>query len=190
MDITQLLGGDLGKQVIAGISQKTQTTEQETSSVIQTATPVLLGMLKKNAETKTGASNLLGALNEHDGSILNNLGNFFGQENTSDGQGILDHILGGKKKTVEQSISTQTGIDASKVTHILALLAPIIMGKLGSQAQSSSGGIGDLLGNLMSGMDSSSAGGNILSSVLGQATGKGSSKKGGLGSSLGGFFKS
>lgn len=37
MDITQLLSGGLGQQVINGIGNQTGTSEQETSSVINAA---------------------------------------------------------------------------------------------------------------------------------------------------------
>lgn len=194
MDISQLLGSDLGQQVISGITKNSQATEQETSSVISAATPVLLGMLKKNSQTEAGASSLLGALSKHDGSALNNISGLLNSGSTADGEGILGHILGGQKNQVQSAISKKTGVDASKVGNILAMLAPIIMAKLGSQANSNNvstgGGIGDILGGLLGGADSSSVGGSILSSVLGGALGGGSSsqKEGGLGGVLGGLF--
>ncbi len=190
MDITSLLGSDLGKQALHGITQKTEATEEETSSVLSAATPVLLGMLKKNSETPEGASGLLGALNKHDGSVLNNLGGFLNANDTSDGQAILGHILGGQKGQVENAISAKTGVSTSKVTHILALLAPIILGKLGSQANSNSvssgDGLSNILGGLLGGADSSSIGGGILSSILGGSGQQGGA--GGIGSVLGGLF--
>lgn len=187
MDLTSLLGNNLGKEVIRGITQRTEATEEETSSVISTATPILLGMLKKNSETEKGASGLLAALNKHDGSILSNLGGSLNSSDTSDGQAILSHILGGKKGQVENAISAKTGVAPSKVTHILAMLAPIIMGKLGSQTNSnnvsSGGGLGAILGSLLEGADSSSLGGDILSSILG-----GGENSGNIGNVLGGLF--
>lgn len=201
MNITELLNSDLGKQIISGIGSQTGTSQQETSSVVNAAGPVLMGMLQKNASTEEGASGILGALNKHDGSILDDLGSFFGGGgNADDGNGILGHILGGKRSSVENAISKQTGVSSSKVSGILAMLAPIIMGYLGKQTRSSgnmnnTSGLGGLLGGLMGG----SGGGGLLSSILDQdGDGKLSmndavealsgKKSGGLGGLLGGLF--
>lgn len=190
MDISQLLNSDLGKQIIGGIGNQTGTSEKEATSVVSAAAPVLLGMLHKNASSEEGANGIMGALNKHDGSILDNLSGFFGSgDSTSDGNGILKHVLGDNRNSVENAISKKTGVDSSKVSSILAMLAPIIMGYLGKQTKNaggvqSGGGLGDLLGGLLGGSGGSSMGGDILSSILG-----GSSKKsGGLGGLLGKLF--
>ncbi len=206
MDITELLKSNLGSQLISGISGKTGTSENETTSVVNAAAPALLGMLKKNASTEQGAAGILGALGKHDGSILDNLSGFLGSGDTSDGDGILSHILGGKRSTVESAISKQTGVNSSQVSSILTMLAPVIMGYLGKQTKSSgnvtnSSGLGGLLGGLL-GSSGSASGGNILSSILDQdgdgqvglndaiaaVSGKGKSSGGGLLGMLGRLF--
>lgn len=189
MDLTQLLNSNVGKQIISGISDQTQTTEQDTASVINAAAPVLVGMLQKNAATQEGAHGIQGALEDHDGSILNNLAGFFGSGDTSDGNGILGHILGNNRGSVEKELSEKTGVSMADVSKILAMLAPVIMGYLGQQSRQTGqkgGGLTDLLGGLMGGSDASSIGGNILSSILKQAGG--GQGKGGLGDVLGGLF--
>src|SRR5699024_9497218 len=110
MDLTQLLNSNVGKQIVSGISDQTQTTEQDTASVVNAAAPVLMGMLQKNASTPAGAQGIQGALEEHDGSILNNLAGFFGSGDTSDGNGILGHILGSNRGSVEKELSEKTGV--------------------------------------------------------------------------------
>lgn len=188
MDISQLLSGDLGKQVIDGISKQAGTSEQETSSVVNAATPILLGMLKNNASSEEGASGILSALSEHSGGLLDNLGGFLNSGNTSEGEGILGHILGGKKSTVENQLSKQTGVSSGSVSKIMALLAPIVMAQLGKQAGSSNvssgGGLNDLLGGMLGGGGNSGIGGNILGSILGG----GKSSGGGIGDMLGGIL--
>src|SRR5699024_3739069 len=188
MNISDLLSGGLGQQVIDGISQQAGTSKEETSSVVNSATPVLLGMLKNNASSKEGAAGILGALNQHDGSILDNLGGFLNSGNTADGENILSHILGNKKGAVENQLSRTTGVSNAGVSKILALLAPIVMGQLGKQARSGNvsteGGLNDMLGNLIGGGNSSGLAGNILGSVLG-----GNKKSGGgIGDMIGGIL--
>lgn len=193
MDITDLFNGESGQQIINGIGAHTGTSAEETASVVKAAGPILLGMLHKNASTPEGASSLLGALQQHDGSVLDNLSGFLGGGgNLADGNGILGHVLGGNRNVVENHLSQQTGVSSANVSKILAMLAPIILGFLGKQSRSNNvntgGGLGDLLGGLLGGGGSGSAGGNILSSVLGNVLGGGGSKSGGLGGLLGGLF--
>ncbi len=176
MDITQLLNGALGQQVIQGIGKQAGTSAQDTSAVIQAAAPVLMGMLQQNASSSQGATSLLNALNQHDGSILSSLTEFLKTGDTKDGNGILRHILGSNKDKVEQAISKQTNVSTANVAKIIALLAPILMGYLGQQKKSkkvqSSNGLGDLLGSITG--DSGTAsniGASILSSILNQKSG-------------------
>ncbi len=206
-NISELLNSDLGKQIISGIGKQTGTSEKDTASVVSAATPILMGMLQKNASSEQGATGILGALSKHDGSILDNLSGFLSSGDTADGNGILGHILGSKKDTVEKAISQQTGVSSANTSKIIAMLAPIVMGYLGKESKgknvTSGGGLGGLLGGLLGGSSSSSSsvGGNILSSLLDQdgdgklgvndvitaISGK-KKKSGGLGGLLGGLF--
>lgn len=205
MDISQLLSGPMGQQIIGGIGQQAGTSEKDTASVVSAAAPILMGMLQKNASSPSGADSLMNALGKHDGSILNNLSGFLGAGDTSDGLGILGHVLGGNQNTVENAISKETGVSAASVTKIIALLAPIVLGYLGQQSRDKnvqqSGGLGDLIGGLMGGGgQSSNIGTTILSTILSSGGGEGSGipdviaaatgqkKKGGLGGLLGGLF--
>ena len=193
MDITQLLEGTLGNQVLDGISNQVGTSQKDTQAVIGAALPVVMGMLQKNASNEQGAASLLGALGKHDGSILNNLPNYINSGDLSDGVGILKHVLGGKQGNVENAISKNTGVSQANVGKIIAILAPIIMGKLGQQQRANQantgGGIVDILGGLLQngGASQNSVGGSILSSVLGQVLGgnQGSNSNSGAGGALG-----
>lgn len=205
-NISDLLNSDLGKQIISGIGQQTGTSEKDTASVVSAAAPVLMGMLQKNASSEQGAAGILGALSKHDGSILDNLSGFLGSGDTTDGNGILGHILGSKKTSVESAISEKTGVSSANTSKIIAMLAPIVMGYLGKESKGknvqSGGGLGDLLGGLMGGSaNGSSAGGSILTSLLDQdgdgqlgindvitAMSGNKKKSGGIGGLLGGLF--
>lgn len=188
MDISKLLGGGLGNKVITGISQRLNMEESETSSVVNAATPVILGMLKSNASSEGGAGSLLNALNQHNGNILDNISDFFNQQETSEGKDILAHILGDKQTAVENQISRQTGVSKGKINNVMALLAPIIMGQIGKKVNleniSSGQGINELLGNIIEGSD----GGNILGSIMDSVTGNKNKSGKGLGDMLGGIL--
>lgn len=206
--LASLLNSDLGRQIIGGISNQTGTSESNTANVLGMALPVLAGAMKKNVSTPQGAQGLLGAINsKHDGSILDNLGGFFGggvdQNNLNDGAGILGHLLGGKQSTVENAISSKTGLDAGTISQILKMAAPIVLGYLGKETKrnniSDQGGLNSLLGSMLGGQPQenqslitslidSDGDGSVLDDVAGMVIGS-NKKKGGIGGMLGGLFK-
>ncbi len=183
-----LLNGDLGNQLTAGISKQTGASEAETQSVVSTALPALLGALQNNAGNGQGAQGILSALaSKHDGSILDNISGFLGNDDTSEGNGILGHVLGDKRGALEQGISSKTGVSSGTVSKILAMLAPIVMGYLGKQSRSNNvndgNGLNDLLGGLLGGQ----SGNNVLGGLLDQ-NGDGKLGIDDVGGLLGGFF--
>jgi hypothetical protein len=208
--ILDLLSSDLGKTIISGVSQQSGQPSDKTSSVLTMALPVLMGAMKRNANTSEGADGLMGALSgKHDGSILDNLDGLFDggvdQSVIDDGGGILKHVLGGSENNVTNALSQKSGIDTDNVMNILKVAAPLVMGYLGKQSKeqniSDTNGMGNLLGNLVGGGSAASSQQNMIESVLdgnndgsilddlaGMALNTGNSKKGGLGGLLGSFF--
>ncbi|MEO8235582.1 MAG: DUF937 domain-containing protein [Flavobacterium sp.] len=214
--LIDLLNSDLGKQIISGVSEKAGTSEGETSSVLSSVLPSLVGGMMNNASTPEGQSGLLGALlgGKHDGSILDNLSGFLGGDDHSDGANILGHVLGGNQESIQNQVSENTGVSSDKIAMIMKIAAPILMGYLAKQAQGSGlnnsgttangGGLTDILGGLLGGGQAqqqapatSSMGGSILTSILDQdgdgQLGLGdavaaATKKGGLGGLFGSLF--
>ncbi|MEL6810785.1 MAG: DUF937 domain-containing protein [Bacteroidota bacterium] len=209
--ILDLLNSDMGRQIISGVSNETRQPADKTASVVSMALPLLMGAMKRNASTPQGAQGLLGALdNKHDGSLLDNLGGFFGggvdDAQKTDGLGILGHVLGGSQDNVVGALSQRSGMDSGSVMSILSTLAPIVLGYLGKEKRqqnvTSQAGIGDLLGGLMGGgtqqpkqqslieslLDGDNDG-SVLDDVAGMVLGGGGQQKsGGLGGLLGGLF--
>lgn len=187
-NISDLLNGSLGKEVVDGITQNTGASAEQTKAVVSSALPALLGALQNNASSGNGAAGILNAIgSKHDGSILDNLSGFLGNNDTSDGNGILGHLLGNKRGALEQAISGKTGVSSGTVSKILAMLAPIVMGYLGKQSRnnnvSDGGGLSDLLGGMLGGQ----SGGDVLGGLLDQ-NGDGKLGVDDVGGLLGGFF--
>ncbi|MEZ7496764.1 DUF937 domain-containing protein [Leeuwenhoekiella aequorea] len=206
--LLDLLNSDLGKQLISGASAQTGASESKTAEVLSMALPVLLGAMKKNAQTQEGASGLLGALsNKHDGSILDNLGSLLGGGNVdqnvmNDGAGILGHVLGGKQPVVENTLSQKTGLDAGTIGQILKIAAPILLGVIGKQTKQNdvndSSALSSILGSMLGGQPKGNQSlieslidadgdGSVLDDVAGMVLGS-NKNKGGLGGMLGGLF--
>ena len=213
--LMDLLNSDLGKQIISGVSNQVGTNNDQTSSVLASALPALVGAMQNNASTPDGQSGLLDALlgGKHDGSLLDNLSGVFGSDQT-DGANILGHVLGNDQENVKNNLSQNTGVSSDKIAMILKIAAPILMAYLAKKAQSSGldnsgqtsngGGLSDILGGLLGGnaseqqqAPSQTGSGNIFTSMLDQdgdgQIGLGdaisvATKKGGLGGLLGGLF--
>ena len=207
--ILDLLQGPMGQQIINGVSKQANQPADKTSNLLSMALPVLMGAMKKNASTPEGAQGLMGALNNHQGGILNNLGGLFDggvdESVKQDGQGILGHLLGNKQPVVENALSKESGVDTGSVSEILKMAAPLVMGLVGQKKQqagiSDTNGLGSLLGGLLGSNSGGTAGnqsvlmslldadgdGSVIDDVAGMVMG-GNKKKGGLGGMLGGLF--
>lgn len=132
----------LGPDTIQQLSGAIGADPAATSNAVNLAIPTLLGGLSQNAAQPQGAAALDNALNQHDGSILDNLGGLLGGGGSGGGMGggiggaILGHILGAKRGSVEQGVGRASGLDGAQVAQLLALLAPIVMGVLGRMKKS------------------------------------------------------
>jgi hypothetical protein len=206
--ILDLLGSDLGKTIISGVSGQTGQSESKTGSVLTMALPVLMQAMKRNSTSPQGAEGLMKALKgKHDGSILDNLGGLFsGGVDSSvidDGSKILGKVLGNKEQNVTNALSQKSGVDSGTVSQMLKVAAPILMGILGKQSRqqnvSNASGVEGLLGSFLGGNSKQSeqsflesmldadGDGSIIDDVAGMVLG-GKKKKGGLGGLLGGLF--
>ncbi|MFD0993634.1 DUF937 domain-containing protein [Tenacibaculum geojense] len=207
--ILDLLNSPMGQTIVNGIAGSTGQDSNKTGSVLTMALPVLMKAMQRNAATPEGAEGLMGALNKHDGGILDNLGDLFGggvnADVVNDGDKILGHVLGAKKQGVQQVIGQKAGMDAGAVGDILKVAAPILMGVLGKQTRQSNvngaGDLGGLLGGLLGGNSASQdqsflekildadGDGSVIDDVAGMVLNSGSKKSGGLlGGLLGGLF--
>lgn len=163
--LEQLLGQDQGNAALQEISNNVGAEPSLVNSAIQMALPAILGGLAKNAASPEGAESLNSALDQHDGSILDNLGGLggliFGNQQQAtppppqyNAGGILGHILGASQGPVAQQVSEKSGLGMGQVAQILMFLAPLVMGYLGKQKQTQgldANGIGSVLGGLMGG---------------------------------------
>ena len=147
--MTDLLLDQLGDNGLASLSQALGSNPDATKNATMAALPLLFGALAKNASTDDGASALAGALDrDHDGSVLEGLTGAFAGQDRSIGDGILKHVLGGRRQTAEAGIAQASGLDPAQASTMLATLAPLVMGTLGKAKRDrglDAGGVSDLL---------------------------------------------
>lgn len=130
------------------ISKQTGATPEQAKSALNDAIPILMNALARNNKSSDGAQALRNALaRDHDGSLLDNLSGYLSNPEAANGAGILKHVLGGKKQTVESYISKDAGISSASASKILEMAAPVVMGFLGKN--SSVGSNTDVIGNLL-----------------------------------------
>ena len=198
MNLIDLITGNAGNQVASQAQNKFGIEKNQIIALMAVAAPLVISYLrKKSQEDPNEAEALNNALDkDHDGSILDNPAQVEARQ--QEGGSILDHIFGGQKSQVENQLSQNTGISMDKIGPVLAMLAPLIMGYIGKEKQSSGvnsgGGLGDLLGGILGGAQNQAQAepSNPLNDILGGVLGGGSQQSSGnplndiLGSVLGG----
>jgi hypothetical protein len=153
---------DMLEQLLEGqndrISGRIGADPTATRGAVRAAVPALLAALSGEARTDR-AQGLKAALErDHDGAILDQLSDYLGgtaqlSPRTTNGAGILDHVLGDDRDEMARALSAKSGLDFGSMGNLLALLAPILMGMLGKQGRSSGGGGGINLPDLGSILD-------------------------------------
>lgn len=141
-----LQGQNLGK-----LAEQIGGTDGQTKNAIMAALPALLGALNKNSNTPEGAQTLNNALEQHDGSVLNNVEGYLQNPDLKDGAGILNHLFGGNTQNVANAVSQSSGLDTQGSLKMLETLAPLVLGALGQQKKENNldaQGISNLTSNL------------------------------------------
>jgi hypothetical protein len=177
------------------IASKLGADEAEVNSAIQTLVPLLLGGLQQNAQDPDHASNIENAASTHAASGLLDGGVSVDQVDEADGSKAISKIFGGNDTGQVASALAGGGAGSGDlIKKLLPILAPIVLAYIGkqlsggggaaapagTQAQASSGGLGDILCSILGGDNPL---GSILGSVLGGGQGGG-----GLGDILGGLL--
>ncbi len=185
--LESILGSALGGDMLAKIAGQMNTDEAGAKKAVGAALPALLGRMKANADDPAQADALAAAVNnDHDGSVLDGLGDKLGGLFGGEGNGskIVGKVFGGDTDAVQEQVAAEAGIDKGQAAGLLGALAPMVMGALGKSGQETGGvqasGLSGMLGGLMGG-----GGGGGLAGMLGGLMGGGGAA-GGLGSMLSG----
>jgi hypothetical protein len=151
MSLLDMLQQRLGGDAVNQISKQLGTDPATTQTAIAAALPMLVGALARNAQDPGKAGALANALGRHDGSVLDDVAGYLGRGgDTGDGDGILGHVLGGRKETVQTGLGQAAGLDPAKAATLLAMLAPLVMGALGKAQREKgldTGGLAGMLGS-------------------------------------------
>ncbi len=168
MNFNDILQQQAGNHLDAGLMEQldrqigandTRKTTMASSAIISS----LMGAMARNASEPQGAQALSSALErDHDGSLLDHLGSLLGggaapaqvPTRSTNGGGILDHILGNRTDDTVQEVSQKSGLSSGQVSKLMITLAPILLGMLGKakrQSNADSGALGGLLDSFLNG---------------------------------------
>ncbi len=185
--ITQHLAGTAGRQIAARLG----VSEGKANTAIQLAVPLIVAALARNASQPQGAQQLHQAISDdHDGSILDNLPGYLGNPEQANGSGILGHVLGDQRSSVENNVAQAAGMDQSSAGNLMEMVAPLVMGALGKTQQQNgldSSGLADYLGQQQQEQAATPGVMGMLSSML--DSNKDGSVTDDLAKIAGGFFK-
>ena len=186
MQITEMLDSMGGIQSMA---RELGVSEAQARSGAESLMPAILGGFKKQAQP-SGLDGLLNMVQGLGGGGM--LDNVLAPQPTDIGQGnsVLGQIFGSQdvSRAVAQNAATNSGLDPGLLKKMLPMLAMLVggfMAKQGGTAQAvpAEGGLGSLLGGLMGGGQTASAGrrgglasmldldgdGNPLDDIMGMA---------------------
>ena len=146
----QLQGAPAGQ-----IAQQLGTDPRTAQDAIAAALPMIVGALG-------GLGGLLGSV----------LGGGAPASRQLDAGGILGHIFGGAQPRAESGLGQATGLNSGQSGQLLKILAPIVMAFLAKQVMAKNmdaGGLGSMLGQEHSRVQSQGGlGGGLMNAVLDQ----------------------
>ncbi len=180
--LIDLISQNISQEQVSQIAARLGASQEQTERAISLVVPTLVGAVVKKVDTEDGAQRLHQELGNHAGLVDGDLGGLLGRiagsvlggtSPTSSGSlmgGLLENLLGGKQSRVEQGIGKASGLNASQIGALMAMLAPLVMGAL-RQRQRTENMDADVLANSLrkerQSMENNAAGG-LLGGLLDQ----------------------
>lgn len=132
MSILDTLKAHLEGDAIKNLAAKVGIDPEQAKSAIASALPALVGGLAKKTEKPEEAEKLDKTLDRHAEGPLAKL-SAAAPDLLAEGKKIIGHIFGGKKDEATGAVAKSSGLDLSKVTDLLAGVAPMVLGVLGQK---------------------------------------------------------
>ncbi len=171
---------------LSAISKKVGGDNNAVKSALGMGIPAIMGSMASTASKPGGMDMLKGLMSKADAS--NPSGDVSAAIGGTGGQDMLGGLMGGQLAPVQAAISKKTGLPAEAVGQVLAMVAPMVLGKVGKMFKSQSmdeKGLGSFLGEQSKmAMGSSPDTADIMKQLSG-----GSGEKAGIMGKLKGLFK-
>jgi OmpA-OmpF porin, OOP family len=133
-ELKELLVGEVAIKAAAIIGEK----EDKVKTAIEGLIPTVVGGLMKRATNETGATTIMNMVKKgnHEGKIIEQLDGLLQNKDnfknfTEKGNNVVSMLLPDKKSSIATMISQFAGVRNSSATSLLAMVAPLVMDKLG-----------------------------------------------------------
>ena len=158
MEMTDILKMMLNSGAAEQVSKETGISVTDAAEVMEDLLPVLLKGMQGQARNKDTQQSFLKALEDHGKQDTRDMSKFIRNVDTDDGDKIVNHLLGSEKDAVAAKAKKRSGLDTKTILKIMAIMAPLLMSKMGSTAKSTAKKKGsddmlDVVGGLLDGVD-------------------------------------
>ena len=136
MDMNDILRMMIASGALDQISEQTGVSTKDAANVMEDVLPILLKGMQGQAANKETQQSFLKALSDHGKEDTSDVSKFLRNVDTDDGAQIVGHMLGDKQEAVAAKAKKKSGIDTKTILKIMAILAPLLMSKMGSSAES------------------------------------------------------
>ena len=133
MNLVDLLKSQMSSEVTKQLGGMLGTSDSDTGNLLKASLPALLAGLGSVASKKDGADKIATAIGGLDPGMLGNLGKMLGGADAKKGGDLLGSLLGNNMLTsLLPLLGKFVKLDPSLITKALGLLAPLVLGSIGS----------------------------------------------------------
>lgn len=160
MDMNDVLKMLMTSGAAEEVSKEAGVSINDAVTVMEDVLPMLLRGMQGQATNKSTQQGFLKALADHSKDDTPDLTKFIRNVDVSDGAKIVNHLLGAQQEEVAAKAKKKSGIDTKTILKIMAILAPLLMTKMGSTAKTTAKKKGSddmmsVVGGLLDGVDAS-----------------------------------
>lgn len=148
MAIMDTLNAAQGVKAIAALGSAFGLNAKQTEAVVAAIVPELTRKIERNTLSRGGLADIVQALGQgHHQAYLRDPALYRDPGAVTDGNGILDHLVGGKdgSRAVADRVERETGVDSAVIRRMLPIVAGMTMGGLSQEVQ---GAFGDILSRM------------------------------------------
>jgi OmpA-OmpF porin, OOP family len=138
MDLLGLIKEKLTDTVVDKISGFLGEHPDKINSALNSAVPTVLGGIMQKANTPEEAGKVMDILKDggHSGEILDDLSGLLGHFDKTQmlitiGSNIANHFFGDKTNTINETLSTVSGIRKTSASSLIGLSTPLVLGAIG-----------------------------------------------------------
>ena len=163
MDMETIMNMVMSSGALEQVSGMLGIDEKSAGTAIESVVPMLLKGMQGQATNESTKQGFMQALLDHSAEDTSDLKQAVKNVDVEDGAKIVNHLLGSQQEEVAAKAKKKSGLDTKTILKIMAILAPILMSKMGktakaanAQASGSNSGTGDMLkvvSGLLDGVD-------------------------------------